>query len=75
MNIDELDIQLLKDSDSRKPPGYLPNKIVRQRASDKNSPLWTSTVFRTIPQLNNLSPASLEAGSIIIFKSQLSPRP
>ena len=75
VNIDELDIQLLKNSDSRKTRGYHPNKIVRQRASDKNSPLWTSTVFRTIPQWNNLSPASLEAGSITIFKSQLSPRP
>ena len=73
VNIDELDIQLLKNSDSRKTRGYHPNKIVRQRASEKNSPLWTSTVFRTIPQWNNLSPASLEAGSITIFKSQLSP--
>ena len=67
VNIDELDIQLLKDSDSRKTRGYHPNKIVRQRASDKNSPLWTSTVFRTTPQWNNLSPASLEAGSITIL--------
>ena len=71
VNIDELDIQLLKDSDSRKTRGYHPNKIVRQRASDKNSPywapLWTSTVFRTITQWNNLSPASLEAGSILNY--------
>ena len=73
VNIDELGIHLLKDSDSRKTRGYHPNKIVRQHASDKNSPLWTSTLFRTTPQWNNLSPASLEAGSITIFKSQLSP--
>ena len=68
-------IRQLKDTDSRKSRGYHPNKLVRQRASDKSSPLWTSTVFRTIPQWNNLSTAALEAGSITTFKSQLSPRP
>ena len=72
VNIDELVIQLLKDSDSRKTHGYHPNKIIRQRASDKNSPLWTSTVFRTISQWNDLSPASLEAGSITILEGHLS---
>ena len=75
VNTDELDIQLLKDSDSRKTRGYHPNKTVRQLASDKNPPLWTPTVFWTIHQWNNFSPASLQAGSITIFKSQLSPRP
>ena len=75
VNICDLDIRQLKDTDSRKSRGYHPNKLVRQRASDKSSPLWTSTVFRTIPQWNNLSTAALEAGSITTFKSQLSPRP
>ena len=75
VNICDLDIRQLKDTDSRKSRGYHPNKLVWQRASDKSSPLWTSTVFRTIPQWNNLSTAALEAGSITTFKSQLSPRP
>ena len=75
VNTDELDIHLLKDCDSHKTRGYHPNKIIKQHASDKSSPLWTSTVSRTIPQWNNLIPASLETGSITIFKSQLSPRP
>ena len=75
VNICDLDIRQLKDTDSRKSRGYHPNKLVRQHASDKSSPLWTSTVFRTIPQWNNLSTAALEAGSITTFKSQLSPRP
>ena len=75
VNICDLDICQLKDTDSWKSRGYHPNKLVRQRASDKSSPLWTSTVFRTIPQWNNLSTAALEAGSITTFKSQLSRRP
>ena len=50
-------------------------KIVRPSAADRQSPLWKSTVLRTIPEWNNLSPETVNADSITSFKSRLSANP
>ena len=45
--------------------------LCRPRASRKASPLWHSTVFRTIPQWNSLPATVAEACSPSTFKSRL----
>ena len=41
-----------------------------------SSPLWNSTVFRTIPEWDNLPATVVEADSLSLFKSQLTaPQP
>ena len=47
------------------------DNLQRPRASYKASPLWNSTVFRTIPQWNSLPAAIAEADSLSSFKSRL----
>ena len=46
-------------------------KLQRISAGDKHSPLWKSTILRTIPEWNNLSAPIVQAGSFTSFKSQL----
>ena len=48
-----------------------PDKLERPRATRKSSPLWNSTVFRTIPEWNQLPASIAEADSITSFKSRL----
>ena len=48
-------------------------KLQRPKASHQSSPLWTSPIFRTIPEWNNLPASIAEADSITTFKSRLSP--
>ena len=40
-------------------------------ASDTNSPLWRSTVVRTVQDWNNLPAPAAEAATLPIFKEQL----
>ena len=47
-------------------------KIERLIGSDKNSPLWSGTVLRTIPDWNSLPARTVEADSLTAFKSRLS---
>ena len=47
------------------------DKSQQPRASYKASPLWRSTVFRTIPQWNKLPASVAEADSLQAFKSRL----
>ena len=49
-----------------------PHKLIRPKASHPTSPLWTSSIYRTIPQWNSLPATIAEADSITSFKSQLS---
>ena len=48
-----------------------PDKLERPRATRKSSPLWNSTVFRTIPEWNQLPASIAEADSLTSFKSRL----
>ena len=50
------------------------DNLQRPRASQKTSPLWSSTVFRTIPEWNNLPASIAEADSLSAFKSRLTAR-
>ena len=69
--LDELDIV-------RAPrPARLPknqDNLVRPTASYKASPLWTSTVFRTIPEWNSLPASIAEADTVDTFKCRLAAR-
>ena len=50
--------------------------LQRPRASDKSSPLWHCSIFRTIPDWNNLPAALAETDSLSVFKSRLAaPKP
>ena len=50
--------------------------LQRPRASDKSSPLWHCSIFRTIPDWNNLLAALAETESLSVFKSRLAaPKP
>ena len=50
--------------------------LQRPRASDKSSPLWHCSIFRTIPDWNNLPTALAETDSLSVFKSRLAaPKP
>lgn len=52
------------------------DNLQRSRASYRSSPLWDSTVFRTIPEWNDLPATIAEADSLSVFKSRLTaPRP
>ena len=46
-------------------------KLNRPIASYKASPLWHSTVFRTIPEWNNLPASVAETDSVTTFRSRL----
>ena len=48
-----------------------PHKLQRPRAQQKSSPLWNSTIFRTIPQWNQLPASIAEADFLTAFKSWL----
>ena len=48
-----------------------PEKLQQPRASYKASPLWRSTVFRSIPEWNKLPASVAEADSLQAFKSRL----
>ena len=48
-----------------------PFSIQRPSAARPSSPLWNSTIYRTIPQWNSLPASVAEADSITSFKSQL----
>jgi hypothetical protein len=48
-----------------------PMSLQRPRAQHRASPLWNSTIFRTIPQWNSLPADTAEAGSLTIFKNRL----
>ena len=53
-----------------------PQNLQRPRARDKASPLWHCTVFRTIPDWNNLPASVAEADSLPVFRSRLAaPKP
>ena len=45
--------------------------LVRPSGSRPSSPLWKSTVFRTIPEWYNLPSSVAEADSLTSFKSRL----
>ena len=45
--------------------------LERVKGSDKHSPYWKGPICITIPTWNNLEPSVAEAGSFLIFKSQL----
>ena len=45
--------------------------LERVKGSDKHSPYWKGPICITIPTRNNLEPSVAEAGSFLIFKSQL----
>ena len=47
-------------------------QLSRPTASDKHSPLWHCTVFRSVPEWNALPASAAEAESLDIFKGQLS---
>ena len=47
------------------------DKLQQPRASYKASPLWRSTVFRTVPQWNALPASVAEADSLQVFRSRL----
>ena len=48
-----------------------PHKLQPPRAQRKSSPLWNSTIFRTIPQWIQLPASIAEADSLTTFKSRL----
>ena len=64
------DVSLVRSS---RPPKETLNqdKLQRPSASDPHSPLWHSTVFRTIPEWNSLPASTAEADSLDIFKGRL----
>ena len=47
------------------------NQLLRPTASDPHSPLWQSTVYRSIPEWNILPAPAAEAESLEVFKNQL----
>ena len=47
------------------------DNLQRPRASFKSSPLWNCTVYRTIPEWNDLPATIAEADSLSAFKSRL----
>ena len=51
-----------------------PLNLNRPSASRKSSPLWTSSIYRTIPEWNSLPASFAEADSVTAFKSQLASR-
>ena len=78
IDIKELNLKQLKFTNAKKNRSYHPDKLIRLNASDKNSPLWTGTVIRTINDWNSLPNSTLDtvslsgpAGSITSFQSQL----
>ena len=46
-------------------------KLYRPTASYRASPLWHSTIFRTIPEWNDLPASVAEADSVTTFRSRL----
>ena len=75
VDVSELGLQQLKDSEARIVRGRHPNHLTRRRASNRHSPLWCGTVLRTITDWNKLPAAALTAGSITTVKSQLELHP
>ena len=65
---DKVDIQR-----ATRPPRLPKNQdnLQRPRASTKSSPLWNSTIYKTIPQWNELPAVVAEADSLLSFKRKL----
>ena len=50
-------------------------KLQRLSGRDQHSPLWRSTIVRTIPEWNSLPPLTAEADTINSFKCRLTSKP
>ena len=71
VNIDPASVDIKLSTRSRPRGNSNPKKLDRPSARGKSSPLWNSTIFRTIPEWNNLPATTAEADSITAFKSRL----
>ena len=64
-------IDIHQNLNSRPRGNSNPKPLIRPSAKGRSSPLWDSTVFRSIPEWNRLPANVAEAGSVEAFKSQL----
>ena len=75
VNIDPSSVDIRQPERSRPRGNSNPKKLIRPSAKGgPSSPLWNSTIFKSIPEWNQLLATTAEADSVMAFKSRLACR-